>query len=377
MTNLEKILIIGTGISGSTLANRLANKYDITIIDKRDHIGGNCYDYYDQDILMNKYGAHIFHTNNDRVWNYVNKFCEWIPWKHKVVGKINTTYFPIPVNIDTVNTLLNKNLDVNSMNDFISKNNNIYTYPKNSEEVAIKNVGKDLYDLIFKHYTYKQWNKYPNELHSSVLSRIPVKNSYNPYYFNDKYEALPKYGYTYFIKKMLDHPNIMVKLNTEYTKDMNLGYSKIFFTGPIDHYYSELNLPKLEYRSINFVKEYHDIDYYQSNSVINYPLCYSYQDNNINETPWTRIIEYKHFYNQIVPNKTVIVKEYTSDVGDPYYPVPTKRNQDLYLQYQKEAIKDEEKNIYFLGRLGSYKYLNMDQAIDQALLLSEKIINKI
>ena len=173
---------------------------------------------------------------------------------------------------------------------------------------------------------------------------------------------------------MLDHPNITVKLNTEYTKDMKQEqkYSKIFFTGPIDHYYSELNLPKLEYRSINFVKEYHNIDYYQSNSVINYPLCYSSEENNIKETSWTRIIEYKHFYNQIIPNKTVIVKEYTTDVGEPYYPIPTKRNQDLYVQYQKEAIKDEANNIYFLGRLGSYKYLNMDQAIDQALILAEK-----
>jgi UDP-galactopyranose mutase len=265
------------------------------------------------------------------------------------------------------------------MNKFIAENNKLILHPKNSEEVAIKNVGQDLYNLIFKHYTYKQWNKYPIELDPSVLSRIPIRNNCNPYYFNDKYEALPKYGYTYFIKKMLDHPNITVKLNTEYTKDMKqeLKYSKIFFTGPIDHYYSELNLPKLEYRSINFVKEYHNIDYYQSNSVINYPLVYSHIDNNIIKTPWTRIIEYKHFYNQIVPNKTVIVKEYTTDVGEPYYPIPTKRNQDLYVQYQKEALKDEENNIYFLGRLGSYKYLNMDQAIEQALLLAEKFIKNI
>jgi len=375
---METILIVGAGLSGSTLANRLANIYNVIVIDKREHIGGNCYDYYDQDILMNKYGAHIFHTNNDKVWKYVNKFCEWIPWKHKVVGKINTTYFPIPVNIDTVNTLLNKNLDQNTMNDFIRENNKLTTiHPINSEQVAIENVGHDLYNLIFKQYTYKQWNKYPAELDKSVLSRIPIRNNYNPYYFNDKYEALPKHGYTYFIKKMLDHPNITVKLNTEYTEDMKQeqNYSKIFFTGPIDHYYSELNLPKLEYRSINFVKEYHDIDYYQSNSVINYPLCYSSQDNIIKETPWTRIIEYKHFYNQNVPNKTIIVKEYTTNIGDPYYPVPTKRNQDLYLQYQKEAIKDEVNNIYFLGRLGSYKYLNMDQAIDQALLLAERILS--
>jgi len=371
---MKDILIVGTGLSGSTLANKLANKYNVTIIDKRDHIGGNCYDYYDNDILINKYGAHIFHTNNEHVWNFINIFCEWIPWIHKVVGKINDQYFPIPVNIDTVNILLNKNVNNNSINEFISNNKKLYNNPINSEQVAINNVGNELYNLIFKEYTFKQWNKYPSELDPSVLARIPVYNNYNTNYFNDKYQVLPKYGYTYFIQQLLNHPNIIIKLNTEYTKDTNKDYDKIFFTGPIDHYYSELNLPKLEYRSINFVKEYHDIDYYQSNSVINYPQHTMQINNTIIDTPWTRIIEYKHFYNQKVPNKTIIVKEYTTNDGDPYYPIPTQKNKELYLEYQKQAIKDEKDGIYFLGRLGNYKYLNMDQAIEQALLLADKIL---
>jgi len=371
---MKDILIVGAGLSGSTLANKLADNYRITIIDKRNHIGGNCYDYYDNNILMNKYGAHIFHTNKRNIWNYINKFCDWIPWNHKVIGNINNVNFPIPVNIDTVNILLKKNLNKNTMNDFLSNNNKLYNIPLNSEQIAIKNVGNELYNLIFKEYTYKQWNKYPSELDPSVLARIPIYNNYNTNYFSDIYQVLPKYGYTHFIHKLLYHHNITIKLNTEYTKDMNKDYSKVFFTGPIDHYYSELNLPKLEYRSINFVKEYHDIDYYQPNSVVNYPLHTMQINNNIVNTPWTRIIEYKHFYNQIVPNKTIIVKEYTTDIGDPYYPIPTKRNQELYLEYQKEAIKDEVNNLYFLGRLGSYKYLNMDQAIEQALILADKIL---
>lgn len=362
---METILIVGTGLSGSVLANKLSSKYKIHIIDKRNHIAGNCYDYYENDILMNKYGAHIFHTNNKDIWDYVNKYCKWINWNHKVIGKINNKYFPIPVNISTVNILLDKNLTKSSMNTFLDKNKNIYLQPSNSKEITINNVGEELYNLIFKEYTYKQWNKYPEELDKSVLARIPVRNNYDDNYFSDIYQGLPEKGYTYFVERLLDHPNITVKLNEEYDKDKHIGYNKIFFTGPIDQYYNYMNLPKLEYRSINFVKEYHDIDYYQPNSVVNYPS---------NDVLWTRIIEYKHFYNQIVPNKTIIVKEYTTDEGDPYYPVPTKRNQDLYLEYQKLAEKDEVNNIYFLGRLGSYKYLNMDQAIEQALLLAEKLL---
>jgi UDP-galactopyranose mutase len=359
---MENVLIVGSGLTGCVLANKLLDKnikYNILIIDKRDHIGGNCYDYYENGILMNKYGAHIFHTNNEMVWNYVNKYGEWIPWYHKVIGKIDNKTFPIPVNNDTVKILLSEEYKITK---------NTIENPSNSEETCINNVGDDLYKLIFKEYTYKQWAKYPNELDSSVLSRIPVREDNNPNYFNDKYQALPKNGYTKFIEKLIDHPNIVVKLNTEFDKDIHSGFNKIFFTGPIDHYYNHLQLPKLEYRSINFVKEYLDIDYFQENSVVNYPQ----HETNNEKTPWTRIIEYKHFYNQIVPNKTVIVKEITTDIGEPYYPIPTKRNQELYMEYQKQAIKDEVNNIYFLGRLGSYKYLNMDQAIEQALLFAEK-----
>ena len=367
---MDNIIIIGAGLSGCVLANKLAEKYKILIIDKRDHIGGNCYDYYENGILMNKYGAHIFHTNNEKVWEYINKFSEWSPWYHKVIGKINNTYFPIPVNIDTVNILLNKNYTEDTIHEFY---NSIKTTDiVSSENTCINNVGSELYSLIFKEYTYKQWEKYPCELDPSVLARIPVRKDNNTNYFNDKYQALPKNGYTKFIEKLIDHPNITVKLNTEYSKDKYQGYSKTFFTGPIDHYYNHLNLPKLEYRSINFEQEWLDIDYYQKNSVVNYPQHEEIINNQVIKTPWTRIIEYKHFYNQHVPNKTIIVKEITTNVGEPYYPVPSKRNQELYLEYQKEAIKDEDNNIYFLGRLGSYKYLNMDQAIEQALLLAEK-----
>ena len=270
-----------------------------------------------------------------------------------------------------MNILLNKKIDREEMIKFLI-NNVKYSNPKNGEEVTINNVGEELYKLIFKEYTFKQWNKYPSELDASVLARIPVRSDYNCNYFNDKYQALPKLGYTYFIKNILDHPNINVKLNVEFSKSMTREYNKIFITGPIDHYYSELGLPKLEYRSINFVKEYHDVDQYQISSVINYPQHYIIENEVVVPTPWTRIVEYRHFNNQKSPNKTVIVKEYTCDGGDPYYPVPTQKNQDIYKKYQEEAKKDEANNIYFLGRLGSYKYLNMDQAIELALQLADR-----
>lgn len=372
MYYMDSILVVGAGLSGAVIARRLADKYNVTVIDKRNHIGGNCYDHYDDGILMNKYGAHIFHTNNERVWNFVNQYSKWVPWEHKVLGRIDDKYFPIPVNVKTAQILLNKTFTQENMKEFLAENQIIFDKPRNGEEVAIKNVGTRLYELIFKQYTFKQWNKYPSELDASVLARIPVRDNYNDNYFNDKYQALPAEGYTAFISNILNHPNITVKLETSFTKDMVSNNKMVFFTGPIDHYYSHLNLPKLEYRSINFVKEYLDIDYYQSNSVINYPQNEIIVNGKKIDTPWTRIIEYKHFNNQRVPNKTVIVKEYTCDGGEPYYPVPTQKNQDIYKKYQEEALKDESSGLYFLGRLGNYKYLNMDQAIEQALILSDR-----
>ncbi len=373
---MKNILIIGAGISGATLANLLAPKYKITIIDKRNHIAGNCFDYIEDNILISKYGAHIFHTNNEDVWKYVNNFSKFIEWKHKVIGNINNTLFPIPVNINTVNILLNSNYSKNNISDFFEKNKNIYENPSNSKETVINKVGEELYNLIFKDYTFKQWNKYPEELDPSVLNRIPVRDNYEDGYFDDKYQGLPENGYTLLVAKMLAHPNITIKLNTEYQKEMNNYFDYILFTGPIDSYYSNLNLPKLEYRSITFIKEKLDVDYYQSNSVINYPQLKNKINGKIIDTPWTRIVEYKHFYNQKIPNKTIIVKEITTDEGDPYYPVPTKENMDLFKKYQEEAKKDEINNIFFLGRLGSYKYLNMDQAIDEAMKFAKNFLNK-
>lgn len=364
------ILIVGGGLSGVVTAERFANLLNkkVLIIDKRSHIAGNIYDYIDEDtnILMNKYGAHLFHTNNDRVWEYINKFDKWVRWDHQVIGEINNTLFPIPVNINTVNTLCNENIvNTEEMDKWLEMNQIKYENIDNSEKMAKSRVGNILYDKIFKDYTFKQWNKYPEELDSSVLARIPIRNDFDNRYFNDKYQVLPEKGYTNFIKNILDNKNITVMLDTDYfdfIKENKLSdFEHIIYTGPIDAFYENKGLEKLEYRSIDFIIEkYNNMNYYQTNSVINYPE---------KEIPYTRIVEYKHFLNQ-QSKDTVIVKEITTDIGEPYYPVPNKKNLELYEKYKQLTLN--ETNIHFLGRLANYKYFNMDAAILNALEYFDK-----
>lgn len=356
------ILIIGAGISGATLAERYANAgKKVLIIEKRDHIAGNCYDHYDQNgILVSKYGAHLFHTNDDEVWEYVNRFAEWYPWEHRVIARVDGKTVPIPVNISTVNILFDEKLETeDDMKQWLEQNRISFDQPANGEEAVLNRVGPVLYDKMFKHYTKKQWDKYPAELHASVLERIPVRSNYDDRYFSDKYQALPKGGYTKVFESMLDHPNITVLLNTDYfdVKDQYEGYEKLFYTGPVDRFFEfeEELTEKLEYRSINFVTEHIDAEYYQENSVVNYPG---------REVDFTRIVEYKHFGNQ-KSDKTSIVKEYTVDEGDPYYPVPNEKNQLIYEKYKAKA--DQLTDVYFVGRLANYKYFNMDQAFKNAL----------
>lgn len=359
------IIIVGCGISGIVIAEQFAtnSNKNILIIDKRNHIAGNCYDYtdYPTGIRMNKYGAHLFHTNDEVVYEYITKYGEWEKWEHKVVGDIDGSYHPIPANIDTVNGICNENIkNEEEMNKWLEDNQIKYDEIKNGEEMAKSRVGEVLYEKIFKHYTYKQWKKYPEELDPEVLARIPVRNSFDDRYFSDKYQVLPKNGYTHFFQGILDKfPQITVKLNTDF-EDLRNHISNeqiVIYTGPIDAYFSDKNLPKLEYRSIDFEIDYKfNEEYYQPNSVVNYPG---------ENTKYTRCVEYKHFLNQ-KSDHTVIVKETTTDKGEPYYPVLNEKNKSLYKIYQELAEKEGE-NVHFLGRLASYKYFNMDQAIKNSL----------
>jgi len=369
------ILVIGCGLSGIVIAERFANDLGkkVLIIDKRDHIGGNVYDYIDKDtnILMNKYGAHLFHTNNERVWEYINRFSKWIRHDHKVFGNVDNKLINIPVNITTVNELCNENISsTEEMNEWLKKNQIQYDNIDNSEKMGKSRVGEILYEKIFKNYTFKQWNKYPEELDPSVLARIPIRNNFDIRYFDDKYQVLPEKGYTKFIENILTHDNIDVKLNTnyfEFIKEHPISeFETVIYTGPIDQYYENKGLEKLEYRSIDFIIEKHkNMNYYQTSSIVNYPEL---------NVPYTRIVEYKHFLNQ-QSKDTVIVKEITNDIGEPYYPVPNKKNLDLYEKYKSFTL--QENKIHFLGRLANYKYFNMDSAILNSLEYFDEHFTKI
>jgi UDP-galactopyranose mutase len=355
------ILIVGAGISGAVIAERFASigNKKVLVLEKRDHIGGNCYDFTDEnEILINKYGAHMFHTSFEDVWEYIQKFSEWQRWDHRVLGSVEGKMINIPVNINTVNALCGTNIkDEEEMSKWLDSVQIKYPIITNSEEVAKSRVGEELYIKIFKNYTYKQWNKYPEELDPSVLSRIPVRKNFDDRYFDDRYQVLPKKGYTKFIENILNHPNITCLTNTDYFNYKNhIDFDNLIFTGPIDSYFEKSGLEKLEYRSIEFIEErYKLMNFYQINSVVNYPEP---------DVPYTRIIEYKHFLNQ-QSQHTTIVKEISKDSGEPYYPVPNSKNLSLYEKYRELA--GFEKNVYFIGRLASYKYFNMDQAIKNSL----------
>jgi len=368
------ILIVGCGLSGAVIAEQYATRTGkkVLIVDKREHIGGNVYDSIDQEtgIRVSKYGAHLFHTNDDDVWKYVNKYSKWTRWDHQVLGQVDGKLVNIPVNINTVNALCGENIRTTSeMDQWLLENQEQYITEKieNSEQMAKSRVGSLLYDKIFKHYTYKQWAKYPEELDASVLARIPIRNDFDNRYFSDRYQALPNDGYTNLVENILRHENITVKLGIDFhelTEQEKKQYETIIYTGPIDAYFENLGLEKLEYRSINFVSETHkNTPFYQPSSVVNYPESV---------VPYTRIVEYKHFLNQ-TSDDTIIVKEYTTDIGEPYYPIPNKRNMDLYEKY-KEMAKDQS-NVHFIGRLANYKYFNMDLAIRNALDYFETNLN--
>lgn len=367
------IVVVGSGLSGAVLAERYASQLNkkVLVLEKRDHIGGNCYDYLDDNgILVNKYGAHLFHTNIERVWKYVTSHAEWKRWEHQVLAYVDGQFVSVPANITTVNRLCDEHIQTSDeMVQWLKKEQVHCLDPQNSKDVALSRVGPRLYELLFRPYTIKQWNKDPSELAPSVLARIPVHANYDTRYFIDKFQALPVNGYTSIFRKILDHPNITVKVNCDFFKVKSelQGHEKLFFTGPIDQYFAGAGLPNLEYRSLRFEKiDYKNVNFFQPNSVVNYPST---------NYPFTRIVEYKHFLHQQSPH-TTIVKEYSSEKGEPYYPVPNEQNMALYASYQALAEAEEkENNVYFVGRLANYKYYNMDQAIDNALNWFEKLEN--
>lgn len=373
---LYDVIVVGAGLSGAVLAERFANAGKrVLVVEKRDHIAGNCYDYLNKDgHLINKYGLHIFHCNDPKIYNYITHFSEWIRYDHKVVSRVGGHLVPVPVNIETVNVLCNETIQTSEEMDEWLQQNQVHCDNSeivNSEQVAKARVGEKLYGLLFENYTKKQWNKSPAELDRSVLERIPVRRNHDTRYFSDKYQVLPLHGYTKFVESILDHPLITVKLNVDFEAVRHQFQYKhkewLIYTGPIDRYFSNHGLDKLEYRSIIFDEQHlENVGFFQERVVVNDPSP---------DVKFTRCVEYKHLpQNSIVKTaNTTIIYEYTTDGGDPYYPVPNERNKQLYEKYREIAEKEEENGVVFIGRLANYKYKDMHVAISDALDLFNKL----
>ncbi|MBU2493705.1 MAG: UDP-galactopyranose mutase [Bacteroidetes bacterium] len=362
-------LIVGAGFAGSVMAERIAGMLNkkVLLVDKRNHIGGNAYDEFDEHgILIHKYGPHIFHTNSKKVFEYLSRFTEWRFYEHKVSAKINDKLYPIPINRITINKLYNKNFSTEKETEEFYNSVKEKRHPiSNSEDIIVNKIGHDLYEKFFKHYTKKQWNLYPDELSPAVCGRIPIRTNDDSRYFTDKYQFMPKEGYTKMFEKILAHKNIYIQLNTDYKTMLDkIKFDKMIFTGPIDYYF-DYKFGKLPYRSIRFEFEKHDMESYQETAVVNYV------EKNI---PFTRLTEYKKLTAQSFGGKTVISKEFAQLNGEPYYPVPNSKNKLLYGKYFREAEKT--KNVYFVGRLAEYQYYNMDQVVAKCLLFFEELRDK-
>ncbi len=356
-------LIVGAGFAGSVLAERLATKANkkVLLIDKRNHIGGNTYDLYDESgILVHKYGPHIFHTNSREVFDYLSKFTDWRPYEHNVLASVDGQLVPIPINQNTINTLYGLNLSCSEVDDFFKSKAEKKDRIKTSEDVVLNKVGRELYEKFFKGYTKKQWDLDPSELDASVTARVPTRTNKDNRYFTDTYQAMPLHGYTALFSKMLSHPNIKVMLNTDHKEIANMiPYRSMIYTGPIDSYF-DYCYGKLPYRSIEFKFETHEKEFFQPTGTVNYP----------NSQPYTRITEFKYLTGQ-KSAKTSVVYEYPKAEGDPYYPIPRSENTEIYKKYA--LLADTIPDIYFTGRLGTYKYYNMDQVVAQSLTLFKKI----
>ena len=365
MKPIYDYMIVGAGFAGAVLAERLASQASkkVLLVDKRSHIGGNAYDHYNEEgILVHKYGPHIFHTNSVEVYSYLSQFTPWRPYEHRVLASVDGMLVPIPINVDTINKLYGLSLSASEVESFLNNKAEKRERVVNSEDAVVSKVGKELYEKFFKGYTNKQWGIDPSELDASVAARIPTRYNRDDRYFTDKYQVMPTHGYTAMFQKMLDHPNIHILLNTDY-KDVEriIPFKKMIYTGPIDHYFNYC-FGKLPYRSLTFQFETYPKTQFQPTGTVNYP----------NEQAFTRITEFKYLTGQEHKN-TSVVYEFPTAEGDPYYPIPRPENAVLYKKYQD--LTKELDDVYFVGRLATYKYYNMDQVVAQALTLFKKILS--
>ncbi len=348
-------LIVGAGFAGAVMAERLASQLDkkVILVEKRNHIGGNAYDEYDEHgILVHRYGPHIFHTNSKEVFDYLSHFTDWRFYEHKVLANLKGELYPIPINRTTINKIYNKSFtNKKATEDFLNSIKEQRNPVLNSEDVIVNQVGYILFDKFFRHYTKKQWYLEPKDLLPSVCGRILVRTNIDDRYFADKYQFMPKEGYTKMFEKMLRHKNIEILLNTDYKTILDeVKFHKIIYTGPIDYFF-DYKYGQLPYRSIKFEYESMKVEYYQGSAQINYVG---------NEVAYTRVVEHKYLSSQKT-NSTTISREYPQLAGEPFYPIPTEENKEHYKKYKAELEKT--KNVTFCGRLAEYQYLNMDQVV--------------
>ena len=369
------LIVVGAGLFGLTIAERAANELglQVLIIDRRSHIGGNAYSETEPEtgIEVHRYGAHLFHTSNERVWEYVNRFTEFTGYQHRVFTKYENQVYAFPMNLALINQFFGKSHTPDEARALIAEQaSEIDTAEaKNLEEKAISLIGRPLYEAFVKGYTAKQWQTDPKELSPDIITRLPVRYTFDNRYFNDKYEGLPVDGYTAWLTRMADHPNIEVRLDTDFfdVADEFRGKVPIVFTGPVDEYFGNSE-GRLSWRTVDLQAEVAEVDDFQGTSVMNY---------NDEEVPYTRIHEFKHFHPErtYLPGKSVIVHEYSrfAEEGDePYYPINTAEDREKLLRYRDLAKQDPM--VLFGGRLGTYKYLDMHMAIGSALTMFENTL---
>ena len=358
-------LIVGAGFAGSVLAERLATQANkkVLLVDRRAHIGGNAFDRYNEDgILVHPYGPHIFHTNSERIFDYLGQFTQWRPYEHRVLASVDDQLLPIPINRTTVNKLYNLNLETEEECEaFFASRAEETGHARTSEDVVVGKVGRELYEKFFRGYTRKQWGLDPSELDAQVTARVPTRATTDDRYFLDEFQFMPLHGYTRMFEAMLAHSNIKIMLNTDWREIRNLlPFREIIYTGPVDEYF-DYRYGKLPYRSLEFKHETLNETQHLPVAVVNYP----------NDQDYTRITEFKQLTGQ-EHAKTSVVYEYPQAEGDPYYPIPKPECTALYNKYK--ALADNAKGVYFVGRLATYKYYNMDQVVGQALATFDKIM---
>jgi UDP-galactopyranose mutase len=366
------LLVVGAGFAGSVIAERFARLCDqrVLVIDRRDHIAGNAYDYYDEHgVLVHRYGPHIFHTNAAHVVDYLSEFTEWLPYEHRVVAEVDGQLLPMPINRTTVNRLYGLDLQTDEeVEAFYAERREPIELMKTSEDAVVAKVGRDLYEKFFRGYTRKQWERDPSELHASVCARIPIRTNTDDRYFGDWHQAMPAAGYTAMFERILDHPNIDVMLSTSYEEVVDdVAHDHLVYTGPIDGFFG-YEFGPLPYRSLEFElvnKPTPDGSLLQPAGTINQPS---------QDVPYTRVTEFRHLSGQSPHPSSTIAYEYPRSEGDPYYPIPRDDTRALYKQYEALAAKRSE--VTFVGRLARYQYLNMDQVVAQALTTFERMLDR-